>query len=245
MGTCSRWLQLLVLLAQHDVGCSLVQSVGHAHAAARRRPMMLSCKAHRMPRDIVFVPSSSLSEKQVQLAQMLEGELSTALQVCVRKQAKLNNAEQCMAVYVDAPMLVKAERLAQWSRLVLSNLRNIPKDAESVVLFDEAIGGGEPVTLRFSRDKYVSPEEEALAHANMAEKLQRQQAKVDGLRHRNSGTEMALRGWQKRVRFAAARGEAAALGALRVKLLQSSKKLGLRSAKLASYSEYDHSDLGI
>ena len=70
--------------------------------------------------------------------------------------------------------------------------------------------------------------------------------KVDGLRHRNSGTEMALRGWQKRVRFAAARGEAAALGALRVKLLQSSKKLGLRRAKLASYSEYDHSDsLGI
>ena len=54
----------------------------------------------------------------------------------------------------------------------------------------------------------------------MAAKLRRQQKKVDALRHQNDGMEEALKGWRKRVRVAAARGEAAALQALHHTLME-------------------------
>ena len=68
---------------------------------------------------------------------------------------------------------------------------------------------------------------------------------VDALRHQNGGTEAALVGWRKRVRVAAARGEAAAMEVLRCKLLKASKKLGLRRAVLASFDEPAAEDFGI
>ena len=73
----------------------------------------------------------------------------------------------------------------------------------------------------------------------MAAKLRRQQNKVDLLRRQNGGTKAALQGWRKRVRIAAARGNAPALHALRKKLLESSKRLGVRPAKLAAVAEQE------
>lgn len=128
--------------------------------------------------------------------------------------------------------------LERWARLVLDNVEvgAIAEDAASATISDSGSG---LVQLVFDRSKYPSPREEAEAALGMAAKLRRQQAKVDSLRHRNEGAAAALAGWQKRVRIAAARGEAEALRALRVKLLRSSKQLGLRHAKIAEFGQND------
>ena len=126
-------------------------------------------------------------------------------------------------------MAEKAAELERWSALVLDNLDTIPAGATSAVVHDDF---GTPVVLQFDTAKYASPREQAEAEARMARKLFVQQSKVDKLRHKNGGTAAALKGWQRRVRVAAARGEAPALHALRSKLLQSRKRLGLRSAHL-------------
>ena len=143
-----------------------------------------------------------------------------------------------MAAYVKSPMAEKAQALDAWAKLVMDHLDVIPEDAESVTL----LHNGVPVLVRFDRAKYATPREEAAGHSDMAAKLWRQQTKVDALRHRNEGTEAALRGWQKRVRIAVARGEAAALSALQRKLVAPStaKRLGLRASTLEAAA-----DLGI
>ena len=145
-----------------------------------------------------------------------------------------------MASYVQAPMTVKADALSQWADAVLENADSISDDAESATI----MLNGVKVRVEFDRAKYASPREEAAAAADMAKKLYRQQNKVDTLRHQNDGVEAALNGWRKRVRIAAARGEAAAMEVLRGKLLKSSKRLGLRRAVLASFDEHKE-DLGI
>ena len=109
-----------------------------------------------------------------------------------------------MASYVQAPMTVKADALSQWADAVLENADSISDDAESATI----MLNGVKVRVEFDRAKYASPREEAAAAADMAKKLYRQQNKVDTLRHQNDGVEAALNGWRKRVRIAAARGEA-------------------------------------
>ena len=77
----------------------------------------------------------------------------------------------------------------------------------------------------------------------MAQKLYKQQQKIDNLAHRNDGVAQSLLGWQKRVRLAAARGEAEALHALRKKILASSKRLGVRTARLKAFVVDDELDI--
>ena len=125
----------------------------------------------------------------------------------------------------------KARALDRWAALVLTNLDAIPAGAESAMVWDPEEGGS--VLLRFDTAKYASAREQAEAEAAMARKLEKQQAKLDRVRHQNSGTEAALQGWRKRVRVAAARGEVPALHALHSKLLASRKRLGLRAAHLS------------
>ena len=194
--------------------------------------------ARRMPRHIKFAPSAALSSRHVELATLLDTEIARGITRGEKKQKAMGVAEQCMAAYVKAPMTLKAEALETWSKLVLANLHTIPEGVAEVTLELR----GKTVTLRFDLSKYASPREEALEHAAMAVKLRRQQGKVDALRHLHGGTVAALGGWQKRVRIAAARGEAAALGALHSKLLESSKRLGLRADTLQAF---DADELGI
>lgn len=218
-----------------------------AFMANARSPLSVStsralppvCKEHRIPREIIFAPSKSLNAREHRLAEVLEAELSRSIDVFAKKQSKIITAEECMAAYVSALMALKAEELARWSELVLDNADSIPGDAATAIVSVD----GTSVVLQFDREKYSSPREEALAEARMAAKLRKQQSKVDALRHQNGGTEAALEGWRKRVRVAAARGEAAAMEVLRCKLLNASKKLGLRRAVLASIDERE--DLGI
>ena len=193
--------------------------------------------ATRLPRRIVFRPRR-LAPHELALAVLLDVELTNAIVARARKQKSLGQAEHCMAVYVNAPVAEKAEVLERWARLVLDNVEvgAIAEDAASATISDSGSG---LVQLVFDRSKYPSPREEAEAALGMAAKLRRQQAKVDSLRHRNEGAAAALAGWQKRVRIAAARGEAEALRALRVKLLRSSKQLGLRHAKIAEFGQND------
>ena len=190
----------------------------------------------RMPRNIVFSPSPALNEQSVLMAKRLDEEIKRSLAAFERKQERLSTSEDCMAAYVKSPMAEKAASLDAWSKLVMDHLELIPEGAESATLVHDGV----PVTVRFDRAKYATPREEAAGHSDMAAKLWRQQAKVDALRHRNEGTEAALRGWQKRVRIAVARGEVAALCALQRKLIGSSKRLGLRASTLES-----DTDLGI
>ena len=149
----------------------------------------------------------------------------------------------CLERYVQAPMTTKADELSQWSDAVLENADSIPDNADSATMI---LQSGVKVTLHFDRAKYSSPREEATAAADMARKLYWQQSRVDSLRHLNDGVEASLYGWRKRVRIAAARGEAAAMEVLRSKLLKRSKKLGLRRAVLASFDDDEEDEaLGI
>jgi len=189
------------------------------------------------------VPSERLEADSLSLAKALDAELSRGLDIFQKKQTRLDGAENCMARYVQAPMSTKADELSRWSELVMEHLESIPEGAGSVAVRVD----GTMVVLQFDLSKYSSPREEAVEAARMAQKLYRQQQKVDRLRHQNEGTEAALAGWRKRVRLAAARGEAAAMEVLRNKLLDSSKKLGLRRSVLARQprSEQPHEDVGI
>ena len=73
----------------------------------------------------------------------------------------------------------------------------------------------------------------------LAERVVELDRKIDALEHKNEGIDAALRGWQKRVRMAAARGEVAGLVALREKILASSKRLGLRPKRLQAFRTDD------
>ena len=185
----------------------------------------ISCE-HRFPRHIAFAPSATLGHKEVKLAALLDEELGYGLEIYANKQRRLVSSELSMAKYVSRPSMVsKAEELEKFSQLILTNRDRIPSDASTAVVSVE--GSATMVVLQFDRIKYGSPREEALAHLRMARKLRRQQSKVDVVRHQNEGIEAALAGWRKRVRLAAARGEAAAVHVLKGKLLDSSQRLGL------------------
>lgn len=151
-----------------------------------------------------------------------------------RKQVKLGIAERCMNAFVESPMLEKANELEHFAKNILSGLDSgsIPMDASTVVVLDN----GAPTVVKFDLEKFGTPRAEASKALEMAAKLRKQQAKIDALRRRNDGTAAALEGWQKRVRVAAARGEAEGLRALHAKLLQASKHLGLRRDRLAAFT---------
>ena len=194
------------------------------------------------PKKIVFAPSKTLDENSVKLAQLLEAEIESTLNEHARKQVKLQNAQESMDQYVGSPMLEEAERLEEWAELVQSNLDQIPHDAVSFIHEEE---DGNLILLQFGHTPgtYTTPAEEAEVAASMAQKLYKQQQKIDNLAHRNDGVAQSLLGWQKRVRLAAARGEAEALHALRKKILASSKRLGVRTARLKAFVVDDELDI--
>ena len=195
----------------------------------------------RPPRHTVFAPAATLDAAAKDLAQLLDTELTSTLDELASKQVKLQNAQTCMDSYVEAPMVEKADELAEWARLVQRNLDRIPENAESFVAES---ADGQLVVLQFGLTpgrgrQYESPGEEAAIAESMSQKLYAQQRKIDALEHKNEGIDAALRGWQKRVRMAAARGEVAGLVALREKILASSKRLGLRPKRLQAFRADD------
>ena len=198
--------------------------------AAPLRHASISASASRQPRRIIFAPCDALAPHDVALAELLDTELTEAQAARQKKQAALNVAESCMAAYVSSPMIQKAERLELFAHHVISGLEagTISSDAATTIM-DGAV-------LQFDIAKYGTARAEAETALDMARKLRRQQGKLDVLRHRNDGTTAALVGWQKRVRVAAARGESLALHALHAKLLDSSKRLGLRRRRLEAFT---------